>query len=314
MLFRVKINSVLADDNQEKFFGNGPAYLLKGVREMGSLSAAAKEMGMSYSKAYKIIKRSEEALGFKLITSSTGGKNGGSSVLSKKGEMFLSLYEEYSRSNKLHAENNLDKLMIPENLDNVRFIILASGKGVRFDGNKLLHEIKGKKMIEYLLDTLEPIKEHCIISTIHDEVREIGENRGFVVAYHKEEKLSDSIKSALAMIDEPCATVFMQADQILVTLYSLLALAKAHENKKEAVLKLAYDGKKASPTLFPAKYFEDLSKLEGEQGGSAVIRNDSGAMVEAVEALFPWEIWDIDTREDLKYIEDMILFRRKENR
>ena len=87
-MYRLKMNSILTDEKDEKFFGNGPLYLLEGVREYGSLSASAKAMNMSYSKAFKLIKRSEEALGFKLLESVSGGKDGGSSVLSSKGEMF----------------------------------------------------------------------------------------------------------------------------------------------------------------------------------------------------------------------------------
>ena len=39
------------DDSGEKFFGEGPARLLNGVREHGSLRAAAMSMDMAYTKA-----------------------------------------------------------------------------------------------------------------------------------------------------------------------------------------------------------------------------------------------------------------------
>ena len=43
-------------------FGRGIADLCLGVRETGSLNAAAKGMGMAYSKAWRIIKETEAAL------------------------------------------------------------------------------------------------------------------------------------------------------------------------------------------------------------------------------------------------------------
>ena len=49
-------------------FGRGIANLCLGVREAGSLNAAAKGMGMAYSKAWRIIKETEAALGIQLLT------------------------------------------------------------------------------------------------------------------------------------------------------------------------------------------------------------------------------------------------------
>ena len=54
-----------------------PAALLHAVQQLHSLRAAALSMDMAYSKAWTIIKNSEKALGFPLLTSTTGGKGGG---------------------------------------------------------------------------------------------------------------------------------------------------------------------------------------------------------------------------------------------
>ena len=61
----------------EKCFGPGIAELLTRVQETGSLRAAAGEMDLAYSKAWRMVKNSEAALGYKLLISQTGGKNGG---------------------------------------------------------------------------------------------------------------------------------------------------------------------------------------------------------------------------------------------
>ena len=54
--------------NGQRFFGPGVAELLERVREHRSLRAAAASMEMAYSKAWTVIKNSENALGFKLET------------------------------------------------------------------------------------------------------------------------------------------------------------------------------------------------------------------------------------------------------
>ena len=65
----------------EKCFGPGLSELLRRVEEHHSLRAAAASMGMAYSKAWTILKQAEKNLGFALLLSSTGGKNGGGAVL-----------------------------------------------------------------------------------------------------------------------------------------------------------------------------------------------------------------------------------------
>jgi len=79
-----------------KIFGKGPYRLLKGVRENGSLSEAAKAMGMSYNKAYNLIRLIEGRLGFRLIDSKSGGTKGGGSVLTTEAEKLIASYEEFS--------------------------------------------------------------------------------------------------------------------------------------------------------------------------------------------------------------------------
>ncbi|MDO5715813.1 MAG: LysR family transcriptional regulator, partial [Tissierellia bacterium] len=67
------------EKKNEKFFGKGPYDILKRVEELGSLNKAAKDMHMSYSKAFNVIKRSEKILGKPLIVSEIGGAKGGGS-------------------------------------------------------------------------------------------------------------------------------------------------------------------------------------------------------------------------------------------
>ena len=49
---------------EEKCFGPGVAVLLRKVRELHSLRAAAMSIGMAYSKAWTILKNAQQSLGF----------------------------------------------------------------------------------------------------------------------------------------------------------------------------------------------------------------------------------------------------------
>ncbi len=85
----------LRDDAGEKFFGEGPCRLLKGIQRTGSLRAAALEMEMAYTKATRILKRAEETLGFPLTERTIGGKGGGGSRLTPEAAAFVEKYERF---------------------------------------------------------------------------------------------------------------------------------------------------------------------------------------------------------------------------
>ena len=87
-----------------KCFGPGVAALLRGVELLGSLRAAAQDMGMAYSKAWRILREAEDQLGFKLLASSAGGKNGGGARLTPEGERFLAAYEAWAAALRAQGE------------------------------------------------------------------------------------------------------------------------------------------------------------------------------------------------------------------
>lgn len=101
------------DDNGTKFFGEGPARLLHAVEEKGSLRAAAISMNMAYTKAFKLMKQAESVLEYPLITRTTGGKDGGGSVLTPEGKEWLTRYETY-RDACIQANRRLYLEFFPE--------------------------------------------------------------------------------------------------------------------------------------------------------------------------------------------------------
>lgn len=82
-------------DNNGKAFGEGPYELLHYIEKTGSLHQAAMEMGLSYRKAWMILKKSEERLGFPLLERKKGGKAGGGSKVTLSGIKFMKRYEQF---------------------------------------------------------------------------------------------------------------------------------------------------------------------------------------------------------------------------
>lgn len=81
----------------EKCFGPGVALLLEKIKEHSSMRKAAIEIGMSYSKAYTIIRRAQKHLGFELLNSKTGGISGGGATLTTDAERLLFEYRACER-------------------------------------------------------------------------------------------------------------------------------------------------------------------------------------------------------------------------
>ena len=101
------------DEQGEKFFGEGPCRLLRGIERTGSLRSTAASMGMAYTKALKLIKNAEAALGFALTTRAAGGKDGGGSRLTDAGKEWLERYEAY-RNACIQANERLYLEFFPE--------------------------------------------------------------------------------------------------------------------------------------------------------------------------------------------------------
>ena len=93
----------------DKCFGPGIAALLRRVDKYHSLRSAAASMGMAYSKAWTILKSCEQHLGFKLVNSTIGGKNGGGATLTENAKKMLSAYDEYCEELKAYADKLIDE-------------------------------------------------------------------------------------------------------------------------------------------------------------------------------------------------------------
>ncbi len=74
--------------------GPGKIDLLEAVREQGSISAAARSLGMSYRRAWLLIDELNGTLKSPATSSETGGTAGGGCVLTPVGEKIVKLYRD----------------------------------------------------------------------------------------------------------------------------------------------------------------------------------------------------------------------------
>src|SRR3954468_21541206 len=72
--------------------GPGKIALLEAIRKSGSISAAARELGMSYRRAWLLVEQLNDALEEPAVTAAPGGRQGGGAVLTPVGIRIIALY------------------------------------------------------------------------------------------------------------------------------------------------------------------------------------------------------------------------------
>ena len=81
---------VMLDD--EIALGPGKADLLEAIRDTGSISAAGKQLGMSYRRAWLLVDAMNRCFRAPLVETAAGGVAGGGAHLSQTGEEVVARY------------------------------------------------------------------------------------------------------------------------------------------------------------------------------------------------------------------------------
>lgn len=89
--FKITSKVMIKSNDRKGSYGPGVDRLIREVDKTGSLNQATKNMDMSYSKAWKLVNKTEEMLGFDLIERHSGAKG---SELTKEGKELLAFYDD----------------------------------------------------------------------------------------------------------------------------------------------------------------------------------------------------------------------------
>ncbi len=113
----LKVKLYLESD-KGKFMGIGVLWLLEKVKACGSLRSAASELGISYSKAFRMVQNLETELGVEVLERKRGGMQRSGASLTRFGEDFICLYDTFQRECKVLLDkpfydfsNKLDSLL-----------------------------------------------------------------------------------------------------------------------------------------------------------------------------------------------------------
>lgn len=261
-------------------------------------------------------------------------------------------------------------------------IVMASGVGARFGGNKLMAELCGAPLVGHVVRATDDLFSRRVVVTRHAYVAALCETLGAQVILHDEPCRNDTVRLGMEAMDGCDTVTFVQGDQPLIRPASIAALLRAAERdaagavrrdaarrdaagrgvadvagcdavgaaladtaedyamgldavkcdvdaaagcdaaesdvaaavKHDAVgcnaaessvariWRTSFDGVPGAPVLFPSWTFDELRSLPRGKGGGFVAKTHAEC-VRTIEVLSEWELFDVDTRDDLEQLQ-----------
>jgi len=284
-------------------------------------------MGMAYTKALALVRTAEKGLGSPLTTRVVGGAGGGGSTPTPEADALLAAYERWTASVNSAAGAQFDAAF-PHGAVAVSSVgadsvsgddrvvgaaVLAAGHSVRYGKNKLVEPLLGEPVVARAIDCV-PAGMPIVVVSATPEVDAIADARGIerVRPDGFDEDVaatlgqSASVRAAAAFARDAGwdACLFLPGDQPLIEHGSVTRMLGVSALRPEVLVRLSWRGRPASPVLFPSNFYEALSSVEGDAGGSSAV--GEGDVCVSVEASLPWELWDIDTPDDLRRAREIL--------
>ena len=254
-------------------------------------------------------------------------------------------------------------------------IVMASGAGVRFGGNKLMAELCGEPLVGHVVRATGDLFDRRVVVTRHADVAALCETLGAQVVLHDEPGRNDTVRLGMEAMDGYDTVTFVQGDQPLIRPASIAALLRAAERDaigaagcnvagtavrdaaegygmeqdaaesavdvavgrdaaesdaacvaehdvvwrnttgcgvtdvsrrpSACIWRTSFDGAPGAPVLFPSWTFGELRSLPHGKGGGYVAKAHAEC-VRAIEVSSEWELFDVDTRDDLQHLQTHI--------
>lgn len=214
-------------------------------------------------------------------------------------------------------------------------IVMASGVGARFGGNKLMAELCDVPLVGHVVRATDDLFGRRVVVTRHADVAALCETLGAQVILHDEPCRNDTVRLGMEAMDGCDTVTFVQGDQPLIRPASIVALLRAERDAAGAarrnaaergvadvvgcdavgialadtaesgvahIWRTSFDGTPGAPVLFPSWAFDELRSLPRGKGGGFVAKAHAEC-VRTIEVSSEWELFDVDTRDDLERLQ-----------
>ena len=186
-------------------------------------------------------------------------------------------------------------------------VIMASGLGKRFGGNKLMANFNGEPLFCRALAVTEGYFARRVVVTRHADVAKLCQTRNIEVILHDRPYRSDTVRlglSAITATGNIDGCLFCPGDQPLLRRETIKQIIQTFAIDKNTIIRPAFDGIPGAPVLFPRWAFSELLTLpEGKGGGFVAKKYPERVRLLPVQDFY--ELKDVDTPEDLIYLEKL---------
>ncbi|MFT7901405.1 molybdenum transporter [Tenacibaculum ascidiaceicola] len=108
MVYKIKSRIWIEVDNTT-FLGEGRVRLLKSIKETKSLSKSARELGISYKKAWNLIDSVNKKADKPVVVRISGGSGGGGTTLTEHGFELIEMYDTINTNCWKYLDKQLKK-------------------------------------------------------------------------------------------------------------------------------------------------------------------------------------------------------------
>ena len=195
-------------------------------------------------------------------------------------------------------------------------IILAAGAATRFGQPKQLLRLKGKYLIERVLDAALNSRLGRVVLVLGFAHQKIQKALGKKLRHaklqievnpHYQKGQGHSLQVGLSsVINTFPAVMFLLADQPLVDAATINCLLDKFWSADKDIGVPTFHGKRGNPSIFSQKFYQHIMKIKGDIGARQIINAHPERVLE-IEIKNPLLFSDVDTPEDFEKINKLAL-------
>ena len=184
--------------------------------------------------------------------------------------------------------------------DKIGCLLMAAGNASRFQSNKLLAEFRGKPLVLWALERIDPARfSQVTVVTQYPEICTMAEEFGFpwLKNNHPDWGAAYTIRLGTEAMAQCDAILYLVADQPLLDAAAIARILETWQETPDRIVAPAHDGRTGNPCIFPREFFPELCQLQGDVGGKRVIKAHLDRLLTVEVA--PDALFDCDTPEAL---------------
>ncbi len=192
-------------------------------------------------------------------------------------------------------------MQINSTTPNLGCVIMASGLGKRFGGNKLMADFDGQPLICHALTVTEGLFSRRVVVTRHADVASLCHAQNVPVILHDMPFRNDTIRLGLNEVTRDGdinGCLFCPGDQPLLSRETIINLIDAFLDDNKKIIRPAFQNTPGAPVFFPSWAFSELFSLPEGKGGGFVAKKYP-ERIQLVPVQDEYELKDVDTPNDL---------------